>query len=272
MSVHHVVLPATFIALILVDPLSLTISETINELTSKHTVSIDPLLSSTAMLHVISPFTLIDSSHGICVCPLSMCHGHLEVAHVLVTQAVNEDAVAACVAQVPIPDIASPIRPIHAPLSIPEATQPIAYVNCTILISVLSILVLHPAQTMCRRKRLKKLISGEVACMHAIHIAHLDTLLDRLARDAPSDEGLYFNDGFDVTLEHLLHFVVGEDSMGRLVQVALIEHVLAIFEPIWQLLQVLALNGDPLRSVAICTLSHLFITLIDFKLLITFVL
>ena len=71
--------------------------------------------------------------------------------------------------------------------------------------------------------------------MHAIHIPHLDALFDRFARDAPPNESLYFDDRLNVALEHLLHFIVGKDAVGRLVQIALIKHVLAIFEPIRQL-------------------------------------
>ena len=106
--------------------------------------------------------------------------------------------------------------------------------------------------------------------MHAIHIPHFDALFDRFARDAPTDESLYFYDRLNVALEHLLHFIVGKDTVSRLVQITLIKHVLAIFESIRQLRQVLALDGDPLRSVATCTLSH-FLALVDFELLITFV-
>ena len=71
--------------------------------------------------------------------------------------------------------------------------------------------------------------------MHAIHIPHFDALFDRFARDAPSDESLYFYDRLNVALEHLLHFIVGKDTVSRLVQITLIKHVLAIFKPIRQL-------------------------------------
>ena len=121
MPVHHIVLPAAFIALVLMDPFALAISETVNELTRKHTICIDPFLGPAAMLHVISPFSLVDGPHCVCVRPLSVSHGHLEVAHVLVPQAVDEDAVAARVPQVPITDITRAIGPVHAPLAISEA-------------------------------------------------------------------------------------------------------------------------------------------------------
>lgn len=121
MPVHHVVLPAAFIALVLMDPFALAISETVDELARKHTIRVDPFLGPAAMLHVVSPFALVDGPHSVCVRPLPVRHGHLEVAHVLVPQAVDEDAVAARVTQVPITDITCAVGPVHAPLAIPEA-------------------------------------------------------------------------------------------------------------------------------------------------------
>ena len=98
MAVHHVIFPAALVALIFVHPLAVAISKTVDELASEDAVCIDPFLSPTAMLHIIAPFTLINSSHGIRISPLTMGHRHFKVANVLIAQAVNENAISTDVA------------------------------------------------------------------------------------------------------------------------------------------------------------------------------
>ena len=148
MAIHHVILPATLITLIFMHPLPVAIAKTINEFAGKDTISVNPFLCSTSMLHVIAPLTFVNGPHRVRISPLAMRHRHLEVAYVLVSQAVDEDPVSAGVAQVPISDIASTVGPVHAPLPISKASKPIAYVDSPILVSILSILILHAAQTM----------------------------------------------------------------------------------------------------------------------------
>ena len=114
------------------------------------------------------------------------------------------------------------------------------------------------------RKCLKQLITREVTSMHAIHISHFNALFDSFSGNVPSNECLYFDNRLNVAFEHLLHFIVGKNAMGIL--------VLSIFETIGKLLKVLVLYGDSLWSVSICALCRQFITLIDFELLITFIL
>ena len=93
MAVHHVIFPAALIALIFVHPLAVAISKTVDELAGEDAVCIDPFLSPTAMLHIIAPFTLINSTHSIRIRPLTMGHRHFKVANVLVTQTVDENAI-----------------------------------------------------------------------------------------------------------------------------------------------------------------------------------
>ena len=43
-------------------------------------------------------------------------------------------------------------------------------------------------------------------------------------------------------------YVVREDSMGFFVEIRVVQDVLAAFKPVWQLFEVLALDGDSLRG------------------------
>lgn len=50
------------------------------------------------------------------------------------------------------------------------------------------------SQALRRGERFEKFLSREVACMHAVHITHLDTLPDRLSTDTAAEESLHSDD------------------------------------------------------------------------------
>ena len=53
----------------------------------------------------------------------------------------------------------------------------------------------------------KKLITREVTSMHSVHVTLFDALFYRFTRYQPSEKSLHPDDGFDVCLEHMLHFL-----------------------------------------------------------------
>ena len=140
-----------------------------------------------------------------------MSHRHLELAHVFVSEAVYKDSTAACVPKLPIANIRSSVAPVHAPLTISEVAEPWALINRTVAVSVLPILVpvsICITKTLVRAESFKKFFSGEIPCMHPVHVPHFNALSNRFPANTSPDKGLNADDRLDVALEHLLHFLI----------------------------------------------------------------
>ena len=195
LSIHHVVLPLSFVVLLIVDPYSIAIAQAVDEITFEDGAGSDPPFDAITMLHVKLPLSLINCAESVGVGSLPMGHRVLKLSNVPIAKAVSEHATTIRVSKLPLSLIRGGVTPLHPADAVSEVTQPSAHVDTSVFIPVLAWLRrprLGHKWLSCQR--LEDFVSREVPRVHPVHVSHLDALTNRFARKQSSYKGLNLDD------------------------------------------------------------------------------